>query len=99
MQQHPDRTVANRAEDALRRAARELLLLQASDWAFVVRTGGAVDYGFRRLSEHISRFERMANLTQDLLSGAQPTALQQAEIADVDLHDDCFADIDLDDWR
>lgn len=99
VQQHPDRAVAARAEEALTRAARELLLLQASDWAFVVRTGGAVDYGFRRLAEHITRFERMANLTHDLLQGQAPTPLQKLEMADIDAHDDCFADLSLDDWR
>jgi len=98
VKQHPDRAAAARAEGALRRAARELLLLQASDWAFVVRTGGAVDYGFRRLAEHITRFERMANLTQDLLAGGSPTRLQEIELADVDAHDDCFVDLSLDAW-
>lgn len=99
VQRHPDRKAAARAEAALTRAARELLLLQASDWAFVVRTGGAVDYGFRRLAEHITRFERMANLTQDLLRGADPTRLQEIETADIDAHDDCFTDISLAAWR
>lgn len=99
VQRHPDRAAAARAEASLTRAARELLLLQASDWAFVVRTGGAVDYGFRRLAEHITRFERMANLTHDLLQGGTPTRLQEVEMADIDAHDDCFADLSLDAWR
>ncbi|MFT4976679.1 MAG: 1,4-alpha-glucan branching enzyme [Myxococcota bacterium] len=99
VKQCSDRRTAARAQAALERAGRELLLLQASDWAFVVRTGGAVDYGFRRLAEHITRFERMANLTQDLLGGADPTPLQEIELADIDAHDDCFTDLSLDAWR
>ena len=37
----------------------ELLMLQASDWLFVIRTGGAVDYGHRRFCLHVERFERL----------------------------------------
>ena len=44
--------------EALRAAARELLLLQASDWQFVIHTKGAVDYGYRRFCEHLGRFDR-----------------------------------------
>lgn len=39
----------------------ELLMLQASDWLFVIRTGGAVDYGHRRFCLHVERFERLMN--------------------------------------
>jgi 1,4-alpha-glucan branching enzyme len=92
----PERAAA--AEPILKKAARELLLLQASDWAFVIHTGGAVDYGFRRLSGHISRFENLANLTWDLLQGREMTDLQKLQVAEADAHDDCFGDLELSDW-
>jgi 1,4-alpha-glucan branching enzyme len=38
--------------DAARRAARELLAAQASDWAFLDRRGEAGDYGFQRATDH-----------------------------------------------
>jgi 1,4-alpha-glucan branching enzyme len=83
-------------------AARELLLLQASDWAFVVTTGGALEYGYRRLSLHQERFERLCNLAWDLLAGRDPQGpdglgpLHEAEAA---AHDDCFAGLDVGAWR
>lgn len=40
------------------------LLLQASDWAFVISTKGAVDYGFRRFSLHLERFDRLCMLIE-----------------------------------
>jgi 1,4-alpha-glucan branching enzyme len=40
---------------ALERAARELLALQASDWAFMVTRGLAADYPLRRFEEHLAR--------------------------------------------
>ena len=79
-------------------AARELLLLQASDWQFVIRTGGAVDYGFRRFCEHLARFDRAANIADARSRGLPDDELTAAELADIRLHDDCFTDLRLEWW-
>ncbi len=44
---------------ALRQAGRELLLAQASDWAFIMKTGTTVDYAVRRTKDHLLRFHRL----------------------------------------
>jgi 1,4-alpha-glucan branching enzyme len=44
---------------ALNQAARELLLLQSSDWAFIMKTGTMVDYAIRRTKIHINRFNKL----------------------------------------
>ena len=44
---------------ALNQAARELLLAQSSDWAFIMTTGTMVDYAVKRTKNHISRFNRL----------------------------------------
>lgn len=44
---------------ALNQAARELLLLQSSDWAFIMKTGTMVDYAVRRTKTHINRFNKL----------------------------------------
>ncbi len=44
---------------ALNQAARELMLMQASDWTFIMRTGTTVSYASRRVNEHILRFNRL----------------------------------------
>ena len=44
---------------ALNQAARELLLAQSSDWAFIMKTGTMVDYAVRRTREHVTRFLRL----------------------------------------
>ena len=46
---------------ALNQAARELLLAQASDWAFILRSGTATDYAHRRVQQHLTRFHRIAH--------------------------------------
>jgi 1,4-alpha-glucan branching enzyme len=51
------------ASEVLRRAlnqmARELLLAQSSDWAFIMKTGTMVQYAVRRSKEHIANFNRL----------------------------------------
>ena len=44
---------------ALNQAARELLLAQASDWAFIMNTGTMVPYAVKRTKNHINRFNRL----------------------------------------
>ena len=51
-----------RARRVLNQAARELLLAQSSDWAFMMSTGAAADYGRRRATEHLGRFDDLVAL-------------------------------------
>ncbi len=51
---------------ALNQAARELLLAQSSDWAFIMRTGTMVPYAVRRTKSHVQRFTK---LYEDIKSG------------------------------
>ena len=43
----------------MNQAARELLLAQASDWAFIIKTGTMDDYAHKRTRAHVSRFTRL----------------------------------------
>ncbi|MHB8157911.1 MAG: 1,4-alpha-glucan branching protein domain-containing protein, partial [Desulfocucumaceae bacterium] len=44
---------------ALNQAARELLLAQSSDWAFIMSTGTMTDYAIRRTKTHLDNFLRL----------------------------------------
>jgi len=44
---------------AMKQAARELLLAQSSDWAFIMKTGTMVPYAVKRTQDHILRFTRL----------------------------------------
>jgi len=46
---------------ALNQAARELVLAQSSDWAFILTTGTMVSYAEKRTREHIFNFLRLAD--------------------------------------
>jgi 1,4-alpha-glucan branching enzyme len=51
---------------ALQQAARELLLAQASDWPFILRTGTSPDYARQRIKDHLLRFTTLhEQLTSD----------------------------------
>lgn len=85
-------------KDLMTRGARELLLLQASDWPFVVHSQGAVDYGIMRFSGHATRFERMTDIAFDVAKGSPINPLQQIQIDEMDSHDNIFPNIDLNWW-
>ena len=48
----------------LAQACRELLLMQASDWPFLVTTGTARDYAEQRFSGHFSDFKRLMQIAK-----------------------------------
>ena len=48
-----------RVAEAVRQAAREFLLAQSSDWAFIMKTGTMVPYAVNRTREHITNFTKL----------------------------------------
>jgi 1,4-alpha-glucan branching enzyme len=67
-------------KQALDLAARELLLAQSSDWAFIVTSATAVPYAVRRVREHLARFEKLADaLEHDTLAAAELEELRPFE--------------------
>jgi 1,4-alpha-glucan branching enzyme len=76
-------------ERALRQAARELLLAQASDWPFILRTGTSPDYARRRVKDHVLRFTR-------LYEQLTASKIDEAWLTRVEWVDNVFADVN---WR
>ena len=48
----------------LDQAAREALLLESSDWPFLISTGQAKEYATGRFQQHVARFNRLALAAQ-----------------------------------
>ncbi len=92
----------DKLREMLEKAGRELLLMQASDWPFVIRRGQAIDYGIKRFMQHVSRFESLVDITEKLAADSaylgQLTEVEQFEIKDSDIHDVIFPKIDLAWW-
>ncbi len=72
---------------ALDQAARELLLAQASDWAFIMSQGTVVSYAVRRTKEHLGRFRRLARMLRD-------RAIDGAVLSEIESIDNLFPSID-----
>jgi 1,4-alpha-glucan branching enzyme len=72
---------------ALNQAARELLLAQSSDWAFIMKTGTMVDYAVRRTKEHVLRFLRL----HDQGRGGN---IDEAWLSQVESRNNIFPEID-----
>jgi 1,4-alpha-glucan branching enzyme len=48
----------------LNQVARELLLLESSDWPFLVTTGQAMEYATKRFQSHVERFNQLTSLLE-----------------------------------
>jgi 1,4-alpha-glucan branching enzyme len=79
--QHPTPPQDPQVHRALNQALRELLLAQASDWPFIMRTGTAVDYARQRFEAHVGRFHRIEAGLQGG-TGPDPRWLATVEAAD-----------------
>ena len=75
----------------LAQAARSLLLLQSSDWQFIISTGEVADYAERRFVQHAEETTRLI----DALAGAPGTDLAAATAFAVELRmrDNVFPDV------
>ena len=76
---------------ALNQAARELLLAQSSDWAFIMKTATAVRYAVDRVKAHISRFRR---LDREISAGH----VDEGWLANLEWRDNIFPELDYRSW-
>jgi 1,4-alpha-glucan branching enzyme len=65
---------------ALKQAARELLLAQASDWPFILRNDTHSEYARRRIEEHLVHFNAL--YSQLMARQIDPVALERLETKD-----------------
>ena len=80
--------------DVLSQAARELLLLQASDWPALITMGQGAEYAHERFRDHADRFDRLAATAERGVVDATGKRLA-AELWE---RDRVFADVDYRDW-
>lgn len=59
----------DRTHEILAQAARSMLLLQSSDWQFIISTGEVEDYAIRRFNGHASDCAQLLTALEETLSG------------------------------
>ncbi|MBR1424449.1 DUF1957 domain-containing protein [bacterium] len=72
---------------ALNQLARENLLLQSSDWPFLITTWQAKDYATDRFREHVDRFDFIANMIEN-------GNIDDNKLKEIESIDNCFSEID-----
>ncbi|HEY0161849.1 MAG TPA: 1,4-alpha-glucan branching protein domain-containing protein, partial [Edaphobacter sp.] len=77
---------------------RELLLLESSDWQFLVTTGAARDYAEARFTAHNDQFNEVKTFWETFESAGQLTLAQEARLAEIERRDGVFPDIDPGMW-
>lgn len=78
--------------------ARELLLLQSSDWQFLISTVAARDYSEMRFRVHYHDFMKLLELLELLVQGNDLSDEQMQFLQEISIRDNLFKDLDLNDW-
>ena len=94
---YPNEPVNSLKRRILNQCARELVLLQSSDWLFIITNGTMVDYAKRRIKLHTGRFNKLYEwLTQDekLIKNDKLTKKNMEILKDIEEKDCIFPYID-----
>lgn len=73
---------------------RELMLMSASDWQFLISTFAARDYAEMRLTEHFEDFKRLDAMAKKLVGGESLTEGEKHFFQQCSIRDSLFPDLD-----
>ncbi len=82
----------------VRQLCRELLLLESSDWQFLITTGAARDYAEARFLTHKDQFAELKAIWEAFEAGSSLTPEQQNRLNEISDRDGIFPDIDPAFW-
>jgi 1,4-alpha-glucan branching enzyme len=80
----------------LQQLARELMLLSASDWQFLISTWAARDYAELRLTEHYEDFKRLAQMAEKMMEGGKIDPGEADFLDNCRIRDALFPELELD---
>jgi len=83
----------------LKQLARELLLLESSDWQFLISTFSARDYAELRFTEHYHDFTELAEMARKQAKGETLHQGEWAFFEDCEKKDTPFPDLNLNWWK
>lgn len=72
---------------ALNQAARELMLAEASDWAFIITSGTSPQYATKRFRDHIHRFDKL----HEMIAANQ---IDEQWVSQIESRDSLFQEMD-----
>ncbi len=86
------------AERIVKQLCRELLLLESSDWQFLITTGAARDYAELRFETHMDQFNELKSIYQHIEANQSISPEQEERLAAIEERDSIFPDIDPTFW-
>jgi len=86
------------AKRVAQQMCRELLLLESSDWQFLITTGAARDYAELRFTTHYEQFNDLKQIWETIEANATLTEQQQRRLAAIEERDSIFREIDPGMW-
>jgi 1,4-alpha-glucan branching enzyme len=79
----------------VQQAGRELLLLQSSDWPFMISTRNTPDHAQRRVSLHYANFQQCCSMAERYRTGATIAEEDWNKFAAMEQQDALFSKLDL----
>ncbi len=92
------RTTDENLQKILAQTARELLLLESSDWQFLISTWSARDYAENRVAEHYNRFNRLAEMATTYGNKERIDEGEWTYLGQLEREDSLFKEVDPSLW-
>jgi 1,4-alpha-glucan branching enzyme len=88
----------NQIQDMIKQLCRENLILQASDWQFLISTWSARDYAENRFNLHYENCQRLIKMINWVQEGNDLSGNDQEFLNQLNMADDIFSEIDITAW-
>ena len=89
---------SDQGERIVKQLCRELLLLESSDWQFLITTGAARDYAELRFQTHNDQFNELKAIWLAYDAAGSISLEQEERLAAIELRDSIFPDVDPNFW-
>ncbi len=85
-------------ERIMKQLCRELLLLESSDWQFLITTGAARDYAEKRFNVHNEQFLEVKAIWQAFEQNGSLNETEDRRLSELEIRDSVFPDIHPEYW-
>jgi len=86
-------------ERIAKQLCRELLLMESSDWQFLITTESARDYAEQRFTRHVEHFQKLECAWEELQTTGALGEPAEQQLRAIEERDNLFADIDPALWQ
>lgn len=99
MEKVRSRPIDNSIRRIMTQSLRELMLLQSSDWQFLIYTKSARDYAEQRFSYHHSDFNQICDLAEKYLDSGALDDNQWSYLEETEKRNSVFPELQLEWWQ